>query len=101
MVAARVPIEELRKLPLTKDDIKKNDRGPTSVNALLARVIRPTFYAPEGKLMVWGDWAAIEARVTPWLAASRDAEEAVLTPFRNGEHLPLHPQRRDDLQHPG
>lgn len=89
MVAARVPIEELRKLPLTKDDIKKNDRGPTSVNALLARLIRPTFHAPESKMMVWGDWSAIEARVTPWLANTRDAERAVLDAFRNGDDLYL------------
>lgn len=88
MIAARVPIEDLRKLPLTKDDIKKNDRGPTSVNALLARLIRPTFHAPDGKLMVWGDWSAIEARVNPWLANSRDAERAVLDPFRASDADP-------------
>jgi hypothetical protein len=108
MVASRVPIEELRKLPLTKDDTKKqwlsqddmrklnipsNEireryRGDTSVNALLARLIRPTFHAPKGKLMVWGDWSAIEARVTPWLANTHDAEETVLRPFRESDADP-------------
>ena len=68
MVAARAPIEDLRKI------------GP--VSSVLAKLIRPTFIAPEGKLLVWGDWSAIEARVNPWLAGSRDAEEAVLRPFR-------------------
>lgn len=87
MVAARVPIEDLRRLPLSKDDMSKNDRPPTSVNALLARLIRPTFHAPEGKMLVWGDWSAIEARVNPWLADTRDADKAVLQPFRNGEDL--------------
>lgn len=87
MVAARVPIEDLRKLPLTKDDMQKNDRPPTSVNALLSRLIRPTFHAPKGKMLVWGDWAAIEARVNPWLAATREADKAVLEPFRNGDDL--------------
>lgn len=85
MVVARVPIGELRALPLTKADLKKSNRPPTSVNALLARLIRPTFIAPEGKVLVWGDWAAIEARVTPWLANTRGAEEAVLIPFRESD----------------
>lgn len=72
-VAARVPIGELRKI------------GP--IPSILSKLIRPTFIAPEGKVLVWGDWAAIEARVNPWLADSRDAEEAVLTPYRNGDDL--------------
>lgn len=66
-VASRVPIEELREL------------GP--VSATLAKLIRPTFIAPPKKLFVWGDWSAIEARVTPWLAANREATTAVLEPF--------------------
>lgn len=68
MVAARVPIETLREI--------------APVSSVLAKLIRPTFIAPEKKLLVWGDWAAIEARVTPWLADTRDADEAVLKPFR-------------------
>jgi len=71
MIAAGLPIEKLREI------------GP--VSSVLAKLIRPTFMAPEKKLLVWGDWSAIEARVTPWLAASRDAEEAVLVPFRESD----------------
>ena len=71
MIAAGLPIENLRAI------------GP--VSAVLAKLIRPTFMAPPGKTLVWGDWSAIEARVTPWLAASRDAEEAVLAPFRQSD----------------
>jgi len=71
LVAANVPIEKLREI------------GP--VSSVLAKLIRPTFIAPMGKLLVWGDWSAIEARVTPWLAATRDAEEAVLVPFRESD----------------
>lgn len=71
MVAAQVPIEKLRAI------------GP--VSSTLAKLIRPTFIAPKGKLLVWGDWSAIEARVTPWLAATRDAEQAVLDPFRQSD----------------
>lgn len=68
MVAARVPIEQLRQV------------GP--VSSVLSKLIRPSIVAPEKKLLVWGDWSAIEARVTPWLAGTRDADEAVLEPFR-------------------
>ena len=71
MIAAGLPIEKLRAI------------GP--VSAVLAKLIRPTFMAPPGKTLVWGDWSAIEARVTPWLAASRDAETAVLVPFRESD----------------
>ena len=70
-IAAGVPIEEIRKI------------GP--VSSVLSKLIRPTFIAPPDKLLVWGDWSAIEARVNPWLANSRDAEAAVLTPFRESD----------------
>lgn len=87
MVAARVPIEALRRLPLNKKDAADTDRKPTAVSAILSRLIRPTVVAPEKRVLVWGDWSAIEARVMPWLANSRAAEEAILTPYRNGEDI--------------
>lgn len=87
MIVARVPIEKLRKLPLNKKDAANPDRKPTAVSMILARLIRPTFVAPEGRTFVWGDWAAIEARVMPWLANTRAAEEAILTPYRNGDDI--------------
>lgn len=73
MIANREPIEAIRKY------------GP--VSKTLSRLIRPTLIAAEGKTFVWGDWSAIEARVLPWLADSRGAERAVLTPFRAGEDI--------------
>lgn len=87
LIAAHAPIERLRHLPLSekKEDIEKAERGQTAISALLARATRPTFIAPKGKLFVWGDWAAIEARVNPWLAKTRDAERSVLEPFRTGD----------------
>lgn len=75
MVAAQVPIEKIRAY------------GP--VSATLAKLIRPTFMAPKDVRLVWGDWAAIEARVAPWLAKSEAAEEVVLDAFRNGSDLYL------------
>ena len=68
MVAARAPIEKLRAY------------GP--VSQTLSRILRPTVIAPKGKLLVWADYSAVEARVNPWLAGSREADEAVLEPFR-------------------
>lgn len=82
MLVARAPIEELRKLPLSKKDVKNPDRKPTAISAMLARLIRPTIVAPKKRLLVWGDWSAIEARKMPWLAESRAADETVLEPFR-------------------
>ncbi len=75
MIARREPIEVLR------------EYGPLS--ATLAKLIRPTIIAPEGKTLVWGDWSAIEARVLPWLANTSRARKAVLEPFENGEDLYL------------
>lgn len=87
MVAARVPIEELRKLPLNKKDAANPDRKLTAVSAILGRLVRPTCIAPPNKLLVWGDWSAIEARVMPWLAKSRAAEQTILDPYRRGEDI--------------
>ena len=47
----------------------------------LALLVRPALIAAPGKIFVWSDWSAIEARVTPWLANSPDAER-VLDIFR-------------------
>ena len=47
----------------------------------LSMLIRPTFIAPAGKVLVWGDWSAIEARVLPWLTQDPDANK-VLDIFR-------------------
>lgn len=88
-VAARVPIEELRYMPISDDkiDLERAAQGKTPISSLLSRLIRPTFIAPKRKLFVWGDWSAIEARVTPWLANNREADLAVLAPFRSGDDL--------------
>jgi DNA polymerase len=47
----------------------------------LALLTRPALVALPKKLFVWSDWSAIEARNTPWLAASPGAEK-VLDIFR-------------------
>ncbi len=57
-----------------------------SISRLLARLIRPTFIAPEGKILVWGDWDQIEARVLPWLAQSVGGNNK-LELFRSGQDV--------------
>ncbi len=56
----------------------------------LALIVRPSLVAGLGKVFVWGDWNAIEARKTPWLAASEGAEK-VLDIFRVSDCNPLLP----------
>ena len=47
----------------------------------LALIVRPALIGGPGRVFVWSDWSAIEARITPWLANSPDAER-VLDIFR-------------------
>jgi DNA polymerase len=56
----------------------------------LALLVRPALIAELGKVFAWGDWNAIEARTTPWLAASKDAER-VLDIFRANDRDPTRP----------
>jgi DNA polymerase len=50
----------------------------------LGRLIRPCVYAPPGRVLVWGDWSAIEARALPWLAGA----EEILDVFRAADADP-------------
>jgi DNA polymerase len=56
----------------------------------LALIVRPALIAGPGKLLVWSDWSAIEARITPWLPASEGAER-VLDIFRANDRDPTRP----------
>jgi DNA polymerase bacteriophage-type len=56
----------------------------------LALLVRPALVASLRKLFVWSDWSAIEARITPWLAASPGAEK-VLDIFRANDADPTRP----------
>jgi len=41
---------------------------PGKVMHALAALLRPAIKAPPGRKLIWGDWAAVEARGMPWLA---------------------------------
>jgi DNA polymerase len=56
----------------------------------LALIVRPALVAEQKKLFAWSDWSAIEARITPWLANSPDAER-VLDIFRANDRDPTRP----------
>jgi DNA polymerase len=56
----------------------------------LALLGRPALIAAAEKVFVWSDWSAIEARITPWIAASIDAER-VLDIFRANDDDPTRP----------
>ncbi len=62
--------------------------GP--IGKSLGMLIRPSFVAAEGKVLVWGDWSSIEARAMPWLAASPGGERK-LDIFRRGDADPSLP----------
>ena len=72
-------------LPEKRYALLEAQYGP--VGRTLSRLIRPTICAEPGKVLVWGDWSAIEARVLPWLAGSPGAEE-VLDAFRENDADP-------------
>jgi len=66
--------------------------NPTDVPVArkLALLVRPALIAGPGKLFVWSDLSMIEARLTPWLAASPDAAR-MLDAFRAHDADPTQP----------
>ncbi|CAB4168991.1 Hint domain containing protein [uncultured Caudovirales phage] len=60
----------------------------SGVNILttLARLLRPTIVAENGNVLVWADYAAVEARALPWLA-DNVAAKGLLDLFRKGEDV--------------
>jgi DNA polymerase len=74
----------------THTELAAADPGDMPVTRKLALLVRPALIAGPGKVFVWSDWSAIEARVTPWLAASPEADE-VLEVFRASDADPTRP----------
>src|SRR5262249_29069497 len=61
-----------------------------SVARKLALIVRPALIAGPGKVFVWSDWIAVEAPITPWLAAAECAER-FLDIFRANDADPTLP----------
>jgi hypothetical protein len=81
-IAATKPI-----LDQALDDFTRRN-GP--IGRALSMLIRPAFVAPKEKVLVWGDWSNIEARVNPWLADSPEGK-AKLELFRRSDADPSAP----------
>ena len=61
----------------------------TRVTDVLKGMLRPALHAAPGKVLVVADWAAIEARVTPWASGSKSGR-AKLDIFAKGEDVYKH-----------
>ena len=59
------------------------------ITDVLKGMLRPSLMAPQGKLLVVADWAAIEARVTPW-ASNTNSGADKLALFERGEDVYKH-----------
>ena len=59
------------------------------ITDVLKGMLRPSLMAPEGKRLVVADWAAIEARVTPW-ASNTNSGADKLGIFERGEDVYKH-----------
>lgn len=70
-------------------DPEKNFAG-TPPAKKLSMLVRPAFTALPGRTFRWGDWSAIEARVLPFMAGSKAADE-VLDIFRENDKDPDKP----------
>ena len=71
---------------LTYDQLELE--GP--VGRTLSRLIRPVFVATPGCKLIWADYSAIEARITPWLGEAFGGHE-VLEVFRANDADPSLP----------
>lgn len=79
-------IEIVKRLaPADAYDVLQARFGP--VGRTLSRLIRPAVAAPPGKMLVWADWSAIEARILPWIADSVGGNIVVDT-FRQNDSDP-------------
>lgn len=56
-----------------------------SINNSASSLIRSVFVCPEGDSLIGGDYAGIEARITPWIAG----QESTLEIFRRNEDIYL------------
>jgi DNA polymerase len=88
--AAEAPLVDAIAEGCSYAELDAAERVDVSVARKLALLVRPALVAGPGKVLVWSDWSAIEARITPWLAASPEAER-VLDIFRANDRDPTRP----------
>src|SRR5215831_15198422 len=88
--AAEAPLVDMIADGCSHADLAAAVPSDVPVARKLALLVRPALIAKPGKLFVWSDWSAIEARITPWLAASAGAE-AILDIYRANDRDPTQP----------
>jgi DNA polymerase len=88
--AAEAPIVDLIADGCSHAELAAASPIDVPVARKLALLGRPALIAATGKLFVWSDYSAIEARITPWIAASPDAER-MLDVFRAHDADPTRP----------
>jgi DNA polymerase bacteriophage-type len=88
--AAEAPLVDLIADGCTHAEIAAADPVDVPVARKLALLVRPALVAGPGKVFVWSDWSAIEARSTPYLAASEGGEQ-VLDVYRSNDRDPSLP----------
>ena len=87
---AEAPLVDAIANGCTYDELAAAEPVDVPVARKLALLVRPALIAGPGKVFVWSDWSAIEARITPWIAASEGAEK-VLDIFRANDSDPSRP----------
>jgi DNA polymerase len=85
--AAEAPLVDMIADGCSHADLAATAPADVPVARKLALLVRPALVAAPGKIFVWSDWSAIEARITAWLAASAGGE-AVLDVFRANDRDP-------------
>jgi DNA polymerase len=88
--AAEIPLIEAIEKGCDYATLAAADPADMPAARKLALIVRPALVAESGKLLVWSDWNAIEARITPWLPAS-EAAERVLDIFHANDADPTRP----------
>ena len=88
--AAEAPLVDLIADGCSHAELAAAEPVDVPVARKLALLARPALVASSKKVFVWSDWSAVEARKTPWLAASEGAEK-VLDIFRANDRDPTRP----------
>jgi DNA polymerase len=88
--AAEAPLVDAIADGCSYDELVAAEPAEVPAARKLALLVRPALIATASKTFVWSDWSAVEARCTPWLAASLDAAR-VLDIFRANDADPALP----------
>lgn len=73
--------EFIRDQLINNEELHDSEGNKLSVMDTLGRLLRSAIIPAEGKVLVVGDWNAVESRMTAWLAGDKDKIEL----FKRGE----------------